>query len=209
MGAITAATATAVGLLNATANRLNRAARRLDGKNKRGVIPAQTSNTIALWMGQDDICCSGYTRLCDNPEIQTACLRIAELIGSMTIRLMMNTEEGDKRIKNELSRMIDITPFQTMTRMQWMTAIVMNLILHGDGNSGIIPHTKGGILPALEPAAAWRVNFQEDPVRPRDYKILIDGFHSLCRKAFRVFPACFRLFATSCSDTVMPWPFHR
>ena len=175
MGAITAATATAVGLLNATANRLNRAASRLDGKNKRGVIPAQTSNTIALWMGQDDICCSGYTRLCDNPEIQTACLRIAELIGSMTIRLMMNTEEGDKRIKNELSRMIDITPFQTMTRMQWMTAIVMNLILHGDGNSVIVPHTREGLLTGLEPISANRVTFSPVIGSYKDYRVNIDG----------------------------------
>ena len=175
MGAITAATATAVGLLNATANRLNRAASRLNGKNKRGVIPAQTSNTIALWMGQDDICCSGYTRLCDNPEIQTACLRIAELIGSMTIRLMMNTEEGDKRIKNELSRMIDITPFQTMTRMQWMTAIVMNLILHGDGNSIIVPHTREGLLTGLEPISANRVTFSPVIGSYKDYRVNIDG----------------------------------
>ena len=79
MGAITAA----------IAERLSRAAVRIGGeKRQAGVINAQTSNTIALWMGQDDICCSGYTRLCDNPEVLTACLRIAELIGSMTLRFI-------------------------------------------------------------------------------------------------------------------------
>lgn len=175
MGAITAAVATTVGLLNGAANRLNRAAGRLRGEKKRGVIPAQTTNTIALWLGQDDICCSGYTRLSDNPEIQTACLRIAELIGSMTIRLMANTDEGDQRIKNELSRMIDITPFQTMTRMEWMTAIVMNLILHGDGNSVVVPHTKNGLLTGLEPIAAARTRMEPVAGSYKDYRIYIDG----------------------------------
>ena len=153
-----------------------RGARRVwKASRQAGVIHGVAANTIAFWMSQDGIDCAGYTRLSDNPEIQTACLRIAELIGSMTIRLMCNTDEGDIRIQNELSKMIDITPCGTMTRMQWMTAVVMNLLLYGGGNSVIIPHTKAGILTALEPVAAWRVNFQEDQTRPRDYKILIDG----------------------------------
>ena len=142
---------------------------------QRGVIHGPAANTIALWMEQSDINCAGYTRLSDNPEIQTACLRIAELIGSMTIRLMSNTDDGDERIKNELSRMIDITPCDNMTRMQWMTAIVMNLLLHGDGNSVVVPHTRDGILTSLEPISAGRVSFQSVGNSYRDYRILIDG----------------------------------
>lgn len=143
-------------------------------KRQTGVIHGVAANTIALWMSQDDICCSGYTRLSDNPEIQTACLRIAELIGSMTIRLMANTEDGDIRIENELSRMIDITPCDNMTRMEWMTSIVMNLLLHGDGNSIVVPHTREGLLQSLEPISAQRVSF--DPMGGyRDYRVLIDG----------------------------------
>ena len=143
-------------------------------KRQAGVIHGVAANTIALWMSQDDICCSGYTRLCDNPEIQTACLRIAELIGSMTIYLMSNTEGGDVRIQNELSRLIDITPCDHMTRMEWVKAVVMNLLLYGEGNSVVVPHTRDGLLESLEPISAHRVSFQ--PVNGyRDYKILIDG----------------------------------
>ncbi len=131
--------------------------------------------SVALWLSDGDLCAPGYTRLSDNPEIQTACLRIAELIGSMTIYLMSNTDDGDIRIVNELSRMIDITPNGNMTRSQWMTAIVMNLLLYGKGNSIVVPHTYGGILKSLEPIAASRVQFMPVGNSYRDYRVLIDG----------------------------------
>ena len=144
-------------------------------KQERGVIHGVAANTIALWMEQSDIDCAGYTRLSDNPEIQTACLKIAELIGSMTIRLMGNTDDGDVRIQNELSRMIDITPCDNMTRMKWMTAVVMTMLLPGNGNSVVVPHTRDGLLTALEPISAHRVSFQPVTNSYRDYRILIDG----------------------------------
>ena len=106
---------------------------------------------IAVWMQDSDICVSGYTPMDKIPEIQTACLRIAELIGSMTIYLMENTPDGDKRIINELSRAVDITPNLTMTRSQWMTGIVMNMLLYGKGNAIVVPHTHQGYLESLEP----------------------------------------------------------
>lgn len=133
------------------------------------------NSTFALWLSNDDICCPGYVRLSDNPQIQTACLRMAELIAGMTIYLMENTREGDVRIVNDLSRAIDISPCGTMTRMQWMTAIVMNLLLFGKGNSVVVPHTHKGIIQSLEPIAASRVQFQPVGNSYRDYRILIDG----------------------------------
>ena len=36
----------------------------------------------------NNLCCTEYTSLDQCPEIMTACRRIAELIGSMTIHLM-------------------------------------------------------------------------------------------------------------------------
>lgn len=137
--------------------------------------PSDSRGTFALWLSGDDICVTGYTRLSENPQIQTACLRMAELIAGMTIYLMENTAEGDKRIVNELSRTIDIAPCGTMTRMQWMTAIVMNMLLYGRGNSVVVPHTNRGIIQSLEPIAASRVSFQPVGNSYRDYRILIDG----------------------------------
>lgn len=133
----------------------------------------RSQSQLAYWLADSDLCCPGYTKLSDNPEIQTACLRIAELIGSMTIYLMENTPDGDKRIINELSRMIDITPNGTMTRSTWMTAIVMNMLLYGSGNAICVPHTYEGYLRSLEPISASRVSFS--PIGYREYRIEIDG----------------------------------
>lgn len=116
----------------------------------------------------------GYCRLDENPEIIAGCRRIAELISSMTIYLMANTKRGDVRVINELSRRIDINPYPTMTRSVWMTAIVMNLLLYGNGNSIVLPHTSNGYLGSLEPIAANRVNFSS-VVGTSDYRVLIDN----------------------------------
>lgn len=129
---------------------------------------------IGVWMtDSDSIICPGYTSLDQNPEIMTACKKIAELIGSLTIHLMANTERGDQRIINELSRKIDIEPEMHMTRSTWIQGIVMNLLLYGKGNSIVIPHTYQGQLVNLEPIAASRVSF--DPIGYRDYEVLVDG----------------------------------
>jgi len=128
------------------------------------------------------LCIPGYTPLAQVPEVMTAARRIAELIGSMTIHLMSNEKSGDVRIVNELSRIIDINPMPNMTRSTWMTGIVETLILYGDGNAVVMPHTNKGYLESLEPIAAERVGFLADGYR--DYTVTIDGIakkpESLC-----------------------------
>lgn len=131
------------------------------------------NSQIAYWVPNGDGCPCGYTTLDKNPEIMTACRKIASLIGSTTIYLMNNTEDGDVRIVNELSRAIDIEPMPNMTRSTWMEAIVMTMLLYGKGNSVVAPHTFKGYLQSLEPIAADRVSFR--PVGRRDYKVTIDG----------------------------------
>lgn len=135
----------------------------------------RSAPAIGLVFGQDDdsICVPGYVSLDRCPEVMTAARRIAELIGSITIHLMNSTERGDFRIKNELSRMIDITPMPNMVRSTWIQAIVMNLLLYCKGNSIVLPHTRGGYLQSLEPIAASRLSFQT--IGYTDYRVLIDG----------------------------------
>ena len=146
--------------------------------NKRDSCDIEKEKKLAAFVLADlfdDCCASGYTKLSDNPEIQTACLRIAELIGSMTIYLMENGPDGDRRILNELSRKIDIEPNRNMTRSHWMTANVMNMLLYGKGNGICVPHTHEGNLESLEPISASRVTFQPVGNSYRDYRVLIDG----------------------------------
>ena len=119
----------------------------------------------------DFIACGTYRSLDMCPEIVTACKTIADMISSMTIYLMANTEQGDKRIKNELSRKIDINPSKWMTRRTWMSAIVMNLILYGRGNSIVLPHTWEGMLEELEVIPAKRVRFE---AKEKGYNVIID-----------------------------------
>ena len=121
----------------------------------------------------DEICTSGYTPLTRIPEVVACARKIAELIGSATIHLMNNTEDGDERIVNELSRLIDIEPMPTMTRPTWMEGIVMTMLLYGKGNAIVQPHTYGGYFQSLEPIAAERVSFQADGYR--NYRVMIDG----------------------------------
>lgn len=130
--------------------------------------------SVGLWIpGSDDGCPAGYTRLSDNPEVVTACRRIAELIGMLTIHIMENTEDGDKRIVNELSAKLDITPNPAMTRKTFIEACVMNLLLYGDGNSVVKVNTHDGYLGSLVPVSTGRVSFQ--PLGYDDYALLIDN----------------------------------
>lgn len=145
-------------------------------KKMKGQIKEQRSNiSYVLSSDFDNLCTQGYVSLDRNPEIMTACKKIAELIGSMTIHLMANTKNGDVRIVNELSRKIDIDPISTMTRSHWMQAIVMNLLLYGKGNSIVVPHTYDGIIKSLEPISASRVSFAQRNSSFRDYYVVIDG----------------------------------
>ena len=134
----------------------------------------QTAAGVAIWNGLGDICCEGYVRLDQCPEIVTAISKIAQLIAMTTIHLMANTERGDVRIINELSRKIDIEPCPYMTRKSWMEAIVNNLLLYGKGNSIVLPHTSNGYLGSLEVIPAYQVALVPD-LNNRSYTVSING----------------------------------
>lgn len=150
---------------------------RRNGFNDVPVPQPKTNNTIGYVLGSsfDDLCCTGYVSLDKCPEIIAGVQRIAELIGSMTIHLMQNTDDGDIRIRNRLSDTIDIRPMPNMTRSNWMTFIIMNLLLYGKGNSIVFPHTWEGFLQSLEPIAADRVLLMPRGASRRYYDIYIDG----------------------------------
>ena len=145
-------------------------------KKKRKQVRAEPPRQVRSWLCSDaayeTLCCSGYTRLSDNPEVLSAANKICDLVSSMTIHLMSNTENGDVRIKNALSRKIDIEPHPDMTRKNFISVLVRALLLEGDGNAVAFPMTKSGYLDYIQPIPPGQVSFIPDGYR---YRINILG----------------------------------
>lgn len=137
---------------------------------------AKGKSPIAIWISdtEDDIKCSGYTSLADNPEVYIACRRIAMLISSMPIMLMENGDSGDIRIHNELSRKLDIDPNSNMTRRTFIEAIVMNMLLHGRGNAVVQVKTRRGYIDNMVPVPTSKVSFNPT-TDGKSYVIYING----------------------------------
>jgi len=103
----------------------------------------------------------GYTPLNQNAEVLTAVFRIADLVSTMTIHLMQNTETGDVRVKNQLSRKMDVAPYSLTTRKTFVHTIVSNMLLHGDGNALVYPKIVDGLIDDLIPLSPGKWRFIE------------------------------------------------
>lgn len=146
-------------------------------KYKRSGAPAASAPASSVGFLLSDeayriLCGDGYRSLDKNPDIVAAIRAYADVISSMTIQLMANTARGDVRIKNELSRHLDISPNRFITRKTFIDTVVMNLLLHGHGNAVVKVHTSGGLLGDFEPLDPLRVAFLPDGY---GYRIAVDG----------------------------------
>ncbi len=133
-------------------------------------------NKTMAWLCSPDafevLTTRGYTNLAHNPEVCAAVDTIARLVGSMTIHLMENTDKGDIRVRNQLSRKIDIEPNDYMTRANYIHWIIKTMLLGGNGNAVVWPETSGGLLKALHPIPPSMVSFIQDGW---SYQICING----------------------------------
>lgn len=146
--------------------------KRKNGKTKTRAEPVGTTSFLCSPVSYDVLCGTGYTKLSHNPEIMAAVGKIATLIASMTIHLMENGENGDIRVRNELSKKIDIYPNRYTTRNTFIASVVRTLLLEGDGNSVVLPTTERGYLNDLFPIPAASVSFMPDGFA---YQVLVNG----------------------------------
>lgn len=145
-------------------------------QNRRPTARAEPRKASSVWLCSPDafetLCCSGYSSLSQNPEICAGVDTISSLVGSMTIHLMENTPDGDVRIRNNLSRKIDIEPNPYMGRANFIQWIVKTMYLGGDGNAIVMPITSDGYLESLIPIPPSLVSLIPDGW---GYKVSIGG----------------------------------
>lgn len=143
-------------------------------KNKTRAEPKQKRSVIGFWNDKmDNLECRGYVSLAHCPEIAAGVDKIAELVGSMTIHLMENKDNGDTRVRNGLSRKLDINPYSKSTRSQFIKWIVRTMFLEGEGNAIVYPITTSGYIDDLRPVPASLTSLIPDGIW--DYKIAISG----------------------------------
>ena len=115
-----------------------------------------------------------YVPLYDTAEVRMCVHQYADLISNMTIRVMENTERGDRRVLNELSAFLDRTPCRFMNRKQFVYWIVETMFTVGDGNAVVLPVYDGEYLSDLVPLNPAMVIFEDAPTGDR-YRILYGG----------------------------------
>lgn len=138
---------------------------------KRSAEQQTKSNKVGYFMKNDieNVLVSGYTKLSDSPEVVTAINTIADLVSNMTIQLMKNGDRGDTRVKNEISRLVDISPNAYQTRKSFIFWIVKSMMLNG--NAVVMPITRNGEIKELKPLSSNKISFYHDLEDEFDYVI--------------------------------------
>ena len=100
---------------------------------------------------QDTLGVPGYCRLADSPDVLAAIGGLADIVSNATIQLMQNTPDGDVRVRNALSRFMDISPWSFGTRKDFVSAIVWAMLTSSCGTAFFLPVTRDGLLRDLVP----------------------------------------------------------
>lgn len=91
----------------------------------------------------------GYHLLTEAPEVAAAVWQIAGMISSVPLKLYRNTPNGDERVRDELAKKLDISPWSLGTRATLIDWIVFTMCTKGE--AFVLPSTTGGLLDDLTP----------------------------------------------------------
>lgn len=159
------------------------------------------SSLVGLWVGGSGELPPGYHRLIDSPEVSACINRICAILSSATIYLMENQKLGDVRIRDGMSRLVDIAPWPgVMTRSLWMDWIFSTMLGEGDGESFVLPEIEDGQFARLRPmpgAAALPLGDGDDyyvswrgqryhPSEVLHYRLFADPQHPWKGRGYRV-----------------------
>jgi HK97 family phage portal protein len=132
---------------------------------------------VAFWLSGEDaknvLLPAGYIPVSKNEEVKKCIHKIADLVSSMTIMLMENGDDGDIRLKNELSKKIDVYPNNYMIRKNFIYKIVSDMITHG--NSIVYPNVKDGLLDNL---IIWDIDSITYRGDLESYRIIYKGINT-------------------------------
>ena len=98
---------------------------------------APSNNICYIFNNSESIFPEGYTPLAQNEQVQKCVYIIANLVSSMTLHLMQNSENGDIRVKNKLSKKMDVNPYSMTTRKNFIHKIVKDMCI--GGKSFVLP----------------------------------------------------------------------
>jgi HK97 family phage portal protein len=125
---------------------------------------------VAIWLNGEEakniLLPAGFMPVTKNEEVRKCIHKIADLVSSMTIMLMENGDDGDIRLKNELSKKIDVYPNNRMIRKNFIYKIVSDLITNG--NSVVFPRIENGLLDNL---IIWDIDGVSYKGDLQDYRI--------------------------------------
>lgn len=133
--------------------------------------PTKTAIIIRDEINGDLILPDEYTAVSKKEPVKRCAHKIADLVSDMSIMLMQNGENGDRRLKNELSRKIDIMPARYMTRKNFVYKIVNDLVM--TGNSIVVPKYNDDFIEELVPISSTTTSFVTDGAG--GYVIKING----------------------------------
>jgi HK97 family phage portal protein len=134
----------------------------------------QPKMAFAMPYSFQELLSDNYTKLSESPEVRMAVDCVADLVSNMTIQLMKNGNMGDERVKNSLSRVVDIEPNKYLSRKAFIQWLVRSMLLEGNGNAVVKPKIVNGEVLELIPVSPYKLTFDvsDDDF---DYMITFDN----------------------------------